>query len=893
MKKTISLILVFIMVLAFTPVQSLAEEVKYITQDIGFEAYEINNNSVSFRWGPVSGAVLWRYESKQYWAAGYRYYIERANSINGEFFLIGRTDIWIAGGNSQTYTDSDNTLKPSETYYYRIAVLVNNEVLYSNTVTVTLESVSVSGFRVAQTTSDGVTFRWDAVTNAVTWNHATRYSGGSLRYHVERATAREGSTYTLVGSTSNVLEFTDRSEGFFRGGTYYYRLSVMVNTTIFTSDSIEVNLDPVSITGFEAVTVGSNNITFRWDSVPGAAYWNYNTKLPTDSYANQARYKIERADSIGGEFFLVAQTSSPTFNVTNVPSGVTYYYRVSAMVNNNDNTILSSQVLPISVGATQFTITATASPANAGTVSGAGSYTQGATVTLQATPNTGRTFDGWYEGSTRVSPNETYTFTATQNRTLEARFTQGPINITATASPANGGTVTGGGTFQANASVSLTATPNTGWRLDGWYEDNTRVSTNTTYTFTTTQNRTLEARFIQTTGVTLTPSNPTATVTIPAGGRVAITVSGGAATVESFSTTYDPTLFSAATGGTIVADDEIDWDWNYSFSSGQTLYAGFYDSTVSGSYTVTATFGTTGVTLTPSNPSATITIPAGGRVAITVSGGAATVQSSATSGDPTLFSAATGGTIVADDEVGYNWRYSFNSGQTLYAGYYDSTVSGSYTVTAVFGRTSDKPPIENPHSDWAEPELNEANEKGLIPPILQDPIVDLRDPITRVEFAGVVVLTYEYLTGNRLYLPSANPFRDTSDVYARMAYDAGLMVGVSSDSFAPNMRLNRETTATALTRVFKKWYIPGWSFEYDRVGLLQFNWPPPFADDADISDWARESVYFMASEGVILGVGNNRFAPRNVTSAQEAENYATATREQAIVIALRMVNYLG
>ncbi|MCL2174589.1 MAG: fibronectin type III domain-containing protein [Treponema sp.] len=91
------------------------------------------------------------------------------------------------------------------------------------------------------------------------------------------------------------------------------------------------------------------------------------------------------------------------------------------------------------------------------------------------------------------------------------------------------------------------------------------------------------------------------------------------------------------------------------------------------------------VTLTPGNPTAVITVPAGVRVPITVSGGTATVQSDASLGDPTLFSMATGDTVVADDEVKMNWRFNFASGQTLYAGYFSKSASGSYTVTATFG----------------------------------------------------------------------------------------------------------------------------------------------------------------------------------------------------------------
>ena len=96
-----------------------------------------------------------------------------------------------------------------------------------------------------------------------------------------------------------------------------------------------------------------------------------------------------------------------------------------------------------------------------------------------------------------------------------------------------------------------------------------------------------------------------------------------------------------------------------------------------------------------------------------------------------------------------------------------------------------------------------------------------------------------------------------------------------------------------LTRVFKRITIAGWTLETDGQFYLDYDMPNLFADDRDISSWARDSVYFMASNGIINGVGNNRFAPRNTTTAEEAEGYANATREQALAIAVRMVQRLG
>lgn len=68
---------------------------------------------------------------------------------------------------------------------------------------------------------------------------------------------------------------------------------------------------------------------------------------------------------------------------------------------------------------TQFTLSVTASPAAGGTVTGGGSYSQGAAATLTATPASGYTFTRWSDGITQA----TRTVTVTEDKTLTALFT--------------------------------------------------------------------------------------------------------------------------------------------------------------------------------------------------------------------------------------------------------------------------------------------------------------------------------------------------------------------------------------------------------------------------------------------------------------------------------------
>ena len=117
---------------------------------------------------------------------------------------------------------------------------------------------------------------------------------------------------------------------------------------------------------------------------------------------------------------------------------------------------------------TSYDITVTADPAIGGTVSGAGPYLEGASCTLTATANPGYTFTNWTKNGTQVSTNATYTFTVTENADFVAHFSANTYEITATASPEAGGTVTGAGTYTHGETVTLTATANEHYEFSHW-----------------------------------------------------------------------------------------------------------------------------------------------------------------------------------------------------------------------------------------------------------------------------------------------------------------------------------------------------------------------------------------------------------------------------------------
>jgi hypothetical protein len=79
-------------------------------------------------------------------------------------------------------------------------------------------------------------------------------------------------------------------------------------------------------------------------------------------------------------------------------------------------------VIVSDVSITSYTVMTSISPPNGGTTSGAGTFTSGSTVTVNATPNAGYGFVSWTENGVVVSTAASYTFTVSSDRALVANF---------------------------------------------------------------------------------------------------------------------------------------------------------------------------------------------------------------------------------------------------------------------------------------------------------------------------------------------------------------------------------------------------------------------------------------------------------------------------------------
>ena len=186
-------------------------------------------------------------------------------------------------------------------------------------------------------------------------------------------------------------------------------------------------------------------------------------------------------------------------------------------------------------------------------------------------------------------------------------------------------------------------------------------------------------------------------------------------------------------------------------------------------------------------------------------------------------------------------------------------------ATAVIGTEKPVAPVADAPSSWAAGKVMEAIELGFVPEALQE---KYQQATTRAEFCALAVALYEAYTETEI--EDRVSFDDTDDVDVEKAAAIKVVNGVGENKFDPDRTLTRDEAAAMLSRLADALEKPIDAAE------------PTFADNDSFQNWAVEYIGQMQSTGIMGGVGNNTFAPK--------DDY---TREQSIITIMRLYDLIN
>lgn len=164
-------------------------------------------------------------------------------------------------------------------------------------------------------------------------------------------------------------------------------------------------------------------------------------------------------------------------------------------------------------------------------------------------------------------------------------------------------------------------------------------------------------------------------------------------------------------------------------------------------------------------------------------------------------------------------------------------------------------------SSWAAEQVSQAIDAEIVPRGLQS---SYTQNTTRGEFCALATDLYEKVKGE---ITERKTFSDTTDSNVEKMAALGVVDGVGGGRFNPGGALTREQAATMLSRLA------------EAMGSPLPDAASSFSDNGSISSWAIEAVGQVKAAGIMDGVGNNTFSPKN-----------SYTREQSILTALRLYN---
>ncbi len=158
-------------------------------------------------------------------------------------------------------------------------------------------------------------------------------------------------------------------------------------------------------------------------------------------------------------------------------------------------------------------------------------------------------------------------------------------------------------------------------------------------------------------------------------------------------------------------------------------------------------------------------------------------------------------------------------------------------------------------SDWFYKAVEFASKEGITSGVSATSFAP-NDKVTRGQFVTMLCRAYgvEEMTGDN--------FADCGDTwytgYLAAAKQLGISNGVGDNKFAPEKEITREEMVTLIYNYLKS------------IGeVTEGQDTTSFADDAEISEWAKAGVAYANENGIVNGKGDNKFAPKDTATRAE------------------------
>ena len=220
--------------------------------------------------------------------------------------------------------------------------------------------------------------------------------------------------------------------------------------------------------------------------------------------------------------------------------------------------------------------------------------------------------------------------------------------------------------------------------------------------------------------------------------------------------------------------------------------------------------------------------------------------------------------VYVDDAGKVEWITRSSYDASLKAVVFET---GHFSVYGV-GYKNPAPAFIDIHNHWAADNILFAASRGLLSGT-SDTTFSPGTGMTR----GMFVTALGRLAGINPDSYQTGKFTDVkADAYyapyVNWAAQNGIVEGVTATTFAPDTNINREQMAVIMANYAKK-------LGYDLPKTLQ---AVTFADNAQISSWAKDAVRVMQQAGILAGKANNCFDPKG-----------TATRAEVATVLRRFV----